>query len=73
VESSERAGITNFGASVTLSGTALECNPIQIDAESWNGVDPAFEDLGGNACGCQDAGADCTLLSATLEPPAPLD
>jgi len=51
LHSHARAGITNFGGTVELSGTRFECNPIDLDGETWHG--PAvFNDLGGNQCGC---------------------
>lgn len=69
IESSARAGVASFGASLALGMTMVECNPIALNGEELNGSDFVFEDRGGNACGCADASDTCIVLSANLEPP----
>jgi hypothetical protein len=65
---SSRAGLSNFGADVSLGSTELECNPIHLDGEEaqnpWT-----FTDLGGTVCGCGGATTACKVLSSNLEPP----
>ena len=76
LDTSARAGISNFGGSLELGGTHLRCNPVALDGETFEGADPAFADLGGNVCDCDDAnGAPagaCKVLSSQLEPPKAL-
>jgi hypothetical protein len=71
VDNSGRAGITSFGATISVGSTRSECNPIHIDAEDSGPFVPKFVDLGGNICGCGAAGT-CVLSSSGLTPPAPL-
>lgn len=72
VESVARAGIASFGAATAIEATTVECAPIPLDSETFLGVEPTFEDLGGNVCGCgPDAGA-CQVQAASLEAPEPL-
>jgi hypothetical protein len=71
VEGNARAGISNFGASASVSRTTLECNPIQLDVEPIAGVG-SFRDVGGNHCGCDGVEEACIVLSSTLEPPPPI-
>jgi hypothetical protein len=67
-----RAGLSVFGAEARLETTALECNPIHLDAESHEQNEPTVIDLGGNACGCEGTATVCQVLSSSLGPPAPL-
>ncbi len=77
VERSGRAGISLFGATVTLAGSTLTCNAFDLNAERTF----AFDDLGipiereftlidesGNACGCDAERVPCAASSAGLEP-----
>jgi len=73
IDHNVRAGIASFGASVTLGGTELTCNSINLSGQSLEGGDFVFEDLGGNACGCDALVDSCTLVGATLEPPTQPD
>lgn len=72
IETSARVGIGNFGASVLLANSVLECNLIHLNGEP---IAPgyAFEDAGGNACGCSSAEELCQVMSANLEVPQPVD
>jgi len=70
VVESARAGVGNFGSTLSLGGSLIECNTIALDGE--DGIVPyTFNDLGGNACGCPGSGA-CKVLSSSLSPPEPL-
>lgn len=72
LESSHRAGIASFGAKVLLGSSQLECNAFHLNGEVWDGQPFDFDDLGGNVCGCDGEAVVCMLMSADLEPPAPL-
>jgi hypothetical protein len=69
IESSARAGISNFAAQIDLAGTTIQCSAFDIEGEPSNGHPFIFNDLGGNACGCPEANRACEVLSANLEPP----
>jgi hypothetical protein len=69
ISRSARAGISSFASYVSLTRVAVECSAFPLDGESTF----QFEDRGGNACGCTTADGTCQLVSAGLEPPAPLD
>lgn len=73
IETSARAGLSNFGASVTLSSTTFECNTIDLDGEKNAGSDFSFDTgAGGNACGCGGMATACEALSSGLQPPPPI-
>jgi hypothetical protein len=70
IEQSTRAGLTTFGATVSLGGSRIRCAAFALTGEPYLGSDFILEDGGGNTCGCDgDAGA-CKLVSVGLEPPA---
>jgi hypothetical protein len=64
-----RAGISAFGATVSVGGTTLECNAIALDGEIFEMREFSFNNSGGNRCGCGDARAECQVLSSNLTPP----
>jgi hypothetical protein len=66
-----RAGVASFSAAVTIGGTALACNPIDLDGETISRPF-SFEDSGQNACFCSDAADECRVQSSSLEPPGGL-
>jgi hypothetical protein len=68
IETSARAGILNFGGSVTLADTWMSCNPLDLDGES----EFTFDDLGGNVCLCGDELFECKVLSTGLAAPGPV-
>lgn len=68
IEANARAGIVAFGAHVSVGGTQLECNTIQLDKEVGT-AEPNLEDAGGNHCGCDAAEEVCKVLSTNLEAP----
>jgi len=70
-EHSPRAGIANFGSHARFQGTAVACNAFALDAETFGGP-PAFEDVGGNACGCEPELGDCQIVTSDLAPPDPV-
>ncbi len=68
----ERAGLANFGGSVTIDRVHFDCNGLDINGEPdayGLGHPPHFDDLGGNRCGCGTEQIDCQILSTGLEPP----
>src|SRR5262249_51216162 len=69
IEGSERAGISSFGATVSLGDTSLECNQIHLASEEIGAYPVSFYDLGGNVCGCQGQEVTCRVLSSNLAPP----
>jgi hypothetical protein len=74
LEDSARAGIGNAGSVVKLGTTRLECNPIQLNAETAGTNDQAgtFQDVGGNLCGCGGTRESCRVMSSHLAPPEAL-
>jgi hypothetical protein len=71
ITGSSRAGLSSFGAELTLASTTLDCNEIQLDGETY-GDAAKYEDHGGNTCGCKGASTVCQVLSGGLAPPDPL-
>jgi len=71
--SAARAGVGAFGAQVQLGTSAVQCNEIDLDAETYLGQEPTFVDLGGNECGCDGTSVVCQVLSSELGPPNPLE
>ncbi|MBI2388494.1 MAG: hypothetical protein HYV09_02655 [Deltaproteobacteria bacterium] len=78
VEGCARAGVSVFGASLTIGASALRCNAIDLDVESrWveaTGIvehEVSLIDSGGTVCGCGDALSRCHGRSAALEPLPP--
>lgn len=69
VESTSRAGLVSFGGSATVTNSSFECNPIDLDAETYLDTPALFTDGGGNDCGCDDVPVDCAVRSANLAPP----
>jgi hypothetical protein len=65
-----RADVTAFGASASLRANLLDCTPIHLDGEVYEGQDPTFSDEGGNRCGCGDTTVACAVLSSMLTPPS---
>jgi hypothetical protein len=73
VSESARAGLAVFSATVALTGSAFDCNPIHLNGEDSAFGDFALTDGGGNRCGCGELDeASCKVLSAGLEPPEAL-
>jgi hypothetical protein len=72
IEQGARAGVASFGAHVSLADTQIYCHGFDLNGESHAGQPHLFEDLGGNECGCGEP-VDCTLDTATLQPPEPLE
>jgi hypothetical protein len=71
-EDSARSGVASFAGEIHLGGSLLECNAIHLAGETFAGQKYAFEDLGGNACGCSGASEVCKVLTSGLEPPEPI-
>lgn len=73
ISGAARAGIASFGAAITLAGTQLECNVLHLSGEEEAGAPYAFDNLGGNRCGCGDEQVDCMIQSVGLSAPVALD
>jgi hypothetical protein len=71
IEQAARAAVSSFGGVAAMAGNALECDPIDLDAELYL-VKASYQDLGGNTCGCGDARRSCQQLTANVMPPAPI-
>jgi hypothetical protein len=56
-----------------LRDNTIDCNPIDLNGEVFQGLGFSFEDQGGNVCGCGSDQRVCTALSTQLEPPQPID
>lgn len=69
VEENARAGLSNFGADVTLRGNRLTCNAFDLNGESTDRGDFFYEDLGGNYCGCDEL-APCRAATSNLAVPS---
>jgi hypothetical protein len=72
VQGNARVGVGAFGASVTMGGSLLDCNSIDISGEEYSGSPFAFADGGGNTCACADVSRPCRITSAGLTPPSPI-
>jgi hypothetical protein len=72
IEASARAGLSNFGSTVSFGSTVLACSAFDIEGEDDHGVPFTFDDQGGNLCGCPEANGKCKSVSAGLKPPAPI-
>jgi hypothetical protein len=71
IADSARAGLSNFGAFVSLGSTRIQCAGYELEGEPYQGLDFVFEDLGENGCGCPTADGKCVAESAGLAPPEP--
>jgi hypothetical protein len=70
IEQSTRAGLTTFGASVSLSDSQIGCAAFALTGEPHFGSDFTLEDGGNNSCGCDGSYGACKLVSVGLAPPA---
>ena len=68
---SERAGLSSFGSTLSLSGNTILCSAFDIDVEELNGTPGVVQDLGGNQCGCGQTG-QCVAASSSLQAPTPI-
>jgi hypothetical protein len=68
-EANARAGLAAFGAHVALGGSALACNAFELDGENAVDLPNAFDNLGGNGCGCPAPTGECVARSSGLAPP----
>jgi hypothetical protein len=69
IEYNTRSGVSSFGGTLSLGSTAVTCNPLALNGEQFNSHAFAFDDLGGNDCGCGGDGRACQIVSAQLAPP----
>ena len=72
IDGSARAGLAALGAHASLRDSALSCHAFELDYETYDGVEPDLQDLGGNRCGCPDPAEACVAVTSGLEPPSAL-
>jgi hypothetical protein len=70
ISGSERAGISSFGASVSLADSLFECNGIDLAAQSFETIPFSFQDGGNNVCQCGETVGTCRLQQSELQPPS---
>jgi hypothetical protein len=68
IEKSARAGISTFGAAVSLDEAQLVCNAIDLATAAGSGG--SFMGVEGSSCGCE-AMATCAVTERALDPPGP--
>jgi hypothetical protein len=73
IERSALVAVAAWGAHGTIESSALVCQTIDLNTETYQGRAAKLEDLGGNLCGCPEANAPCKALSANLQPPPQLE
>jgi hypothetical protein len=71
IEGNARAGISTFGGAITLTSSAVQCNPIDLDGEVYQGQQYSFT-ASADVCGCGSGGGSCEVLSSGLGPPQPI-
>jgi hypothetical protein len=69
IADSARAGISNFGATVSIAESAVRCAAFDLEGEPSAGVPFTFDDRGGNTCGCPAGDRPCEAVSVGLAPP----
>jgi len=70
-EKNARAGVSGFGAEVTLEASAFDCNGFDLDGEVEQDQPPSFLDEGGNRCGCGADELACQVRTQHIAPPEP--
>jgi hypothetical protein len=72
IEDSARAGISAFGARMSIGASVVQCASFDLASEPFDGAPSDFEDQGGNVCGCPSADGACLLETLGIEPPEPV-
>lgn len=72
IQQSARAGVASFGAGVALGSSIIDCNTLDLAAETYDGRPAELHDQGSNVCGCASEPRPCQVLSSGLQPPEPL-
>jgi hypothetical protein len=72
IEESARAGLSNFGATVSLTMSSIACAAFALEGQAWEERDFVFDDHGENRCGCPAEGV-CKTVTTGLAPPAPIE
>jgi hypothetical protein len=73
IEANARAGCALWGSIAALEGVGIECNVIDMTIDDNAATTTAFDDAGGNVCGCAGNVVECKALTSSLSPPGPLD
>ncbi|KYF53190.1 hypothetical protein BE08_38670, partial [Sorangium cellulosum] len=72
VASNTRAGIANFGATVVLVASSVQCNALDLNGRaSLDGHPFSFDGSKENICGCDQPVSPCPVETAKLSPPEP--
>jgi hypothetical protein len=69
IENNGRAGVLNYSGTLSVQGSTIRCNAIDLDGEVHGDLAFDFSDGGGNVCGCGDADPTCQVQSSALEVP----
>ncbi len=72
ITDSSRAGLANFGATVSLQNSAFACAAFALNGEAYLDQPFVFDNWGGNGCGCPATAGSCKATSVGLVPPDPL-
>jgi hypothetical protein len=67
-----RAGVSNFGAEVSMANSVVRCHGVDINVESFMGLEGTLVDGGSNLCGCPEATGQCKAVTSSIEAPDPL-
>jgi len=70
IANNERAGVLDFSGDLSLGGTQLMCNEIDLVDSSQGAL--SFDNTGGNSCGCPGGEDDCKWLGSSVALPASL-
>lgn len=71
IQSTDRAGISVFGASASMEDNDIFCQSVDLFGAEYGGFDFSLDDLGGNQCGCGSL-TICAAKGEGLEPPPPV-
>ncbi|MDC0685487.1 right-handed parallel beta-helix repeat-containing protein [Sorangium atrum] len=75
IANNARAGVANFGSEVTILGTILACNAVDLNGETDDGSGASFDGSSGWQCtrpgteDCAETDDRCDVETANLEPP----
>ncbi len=71
IQSSERAGVSVFGAAIDMGNNHIFCADFDVIREPYAGFMDVVNDLGGNECGC-GALEVCAATGSQPTPPEPV-
>lgn len=65
----ERSGVSSFGAAIELVETTVDCNGLDLSADTYDNQSGIIVDGGGNRCGCSSEERTCRAVAANLTAP----